>query len=170
MAEHNEQQPAELDAPGRIGWHELLANDWEKAFAFYGDLFGWQKAEADTGAVGTYQLFSAIEGQTIGGMYTKPPTVPVPFWLYYFNVDDIDAAMTRVKAGRGEILDGPIEVPGGNWILRCTDPQGAIFALLVKRSKNAIGRASTSQVGWSTEWNGLSSHGKLLVTRVPPCS
>ena len=166
----NEQHPAELDAPGRIGWHELLANDWEKAFAFYGDLFGWQKAEADTGAVGTYQLFSAIEGQTIGGMYTKPPTVPVPFWLYYFNVDDIDAAMTRVKAGRGEILDGPIEVPGGNWILRCTDPQGAIFALSGKRSKNAIGRASTSQVGWSTEWNGLSSHGKLLVTRVPPCS
>jgi uncharacterized protein len=133
-----QEQPAELDAPGRVGWHELLAADWEKAFAFYRELFGWQKAETDTGAVGTYQLFSAA-GQTIGGMLTKPSTVPVPFWLYYFNVGDIDVAIKRVKAGSGEILNGPIEVPGGKWIAQCTDPQGAIFALVGKRSHNGIG-------------------------------
>ena len=54
-----QEQPAELGAPGRVGWHELLAADWEKALAFYGELFGWQKADADVGAMGTYQLFSA---------------------------------------------------------------------------------------------------------------
>jgi uncharacterized protein len=132
------QESPEPDAPGRVGWHELLAADWEKAFAFYGELFGWKKVETDIGALGTYQLFSA-EGQTIGGMLTKPPTEPVPFWLYYFNVRDIDAAVKRVKAGRGQILDGPIEVPGGRWIVRCTDPQGAIFALVGKRRHNGIG-------------------------------
>jgi predicted enzyme related to lactoylglutathione lyase len=131
-------QPAELDAPGRVGWHELLAADWETAWAFYRELFGWQKADADTGAMGTYQLFSA-GGLTIGGMFTKPPAEPVPFWLYYFNIGDIDAAVKRVKAGSGQILDGPIEVPGGRWIVQCTDPQGAIFALVGKRSHNGIG-------------------------------
>jgi uncharacterized protein len=136
--EGGQAQPPALDAPGGVGWHELLAADWEKAWAFYGDLFGWQKAQADTGAMGTYQLFSA-GGQTIGGMFTKPPTEPVPFWLYYFNVGDIDMAMKRVKAGSGEILTGPIEVPGGRWIAQCTDPQGAIFALVGKRSHNGIG-------------------------------
>ena len=60
-----------MDAPGRVGWHELLAADWEKAWAFYGELFGWRKADVDIGAVGTYQLFSA-GGLTIGGMFTKP--------------------------------------------------------------------------------------------------
>ena len=70
-----QEQPTELDAAGRIGWHELLAADWEQAWTFYRQLFGWQKADADTGAVGTYQLFSAA-GQTIGGMFTKPATVP----------------------------------------------------------------------------------------------
>lgn len=133
-----QQQPAELDAPGRVGWHELLAADWEQAFAFYRELFGWQKAQTDTGAVGTYQLFSA-RGETIGGMYTKPAMEPVPFWLYYFNVGDIDVAMKRVKAGGGTILTGPIEVPGRRWIARCTDPQAAIFALMGKRSHNGIG-------------------------------
>ena len=39
-----QRQPAELGKPGRVGWHELLAADWKKAFAFYGELFGWQRA------------------------------------------------------------------------------------------------------------------------------
>ena len=78
----------------------------------------YTKADADIGTMGTYQLFSA-GGQTIGGMCTKPPEVPVPFWLYYFNVADIDAAGKRVEARwPGGILNGPIEVPGGNWIVR----------------------------------------------------
>jgi uncharacterized protein len=120
--------------PGHVGWHELMAADWEKAFAFYAELFGWQKAEAvDLGAMGTYQLFS-VGGQAIGGMFTKPPMVPVPFWLYYFNIGDIDAGAERVKAGGGQILNGPMEVPGGSWIVQCGDPQGAMFALVGSRS------------------------------------
>jgi predicted enzyme related to lactoylglutathione lyase len=121
-------------APGSIGWHELFAADWEKAFAFYSQLFGWQKADAmDMGPMGTYQLFSA-GGQLIGGMFTKPPAVPVPFWLYYVVVDDIDAAIERVKVGGGQILNGPMQVPGGDWIIQGRDPQGAMFALVGKRS------------------------------------
>lgn len=126
------EQPAELDAPGRVGWHELLATDREKALAFYGELFGWQKADTDDGAEGAYQLFSAGD-QTIGSVFTKPPTIPVPFWLYYFNVADIDLAAKRVSASGGQILYGPIEVPDGSRIVQCADPQGAIFALVGKR-------------------------------------
>ena len=54
-------QSAELGALCRVGW--------EKAFAFYGELFGWQKADAHAGAIGTYQQFSA-DGETLGGMFT----------------------------------------------------------------------------------------------------
>ena len=124
-----QEQPISLRTPGRVGWHELFAADWEKAWPFYSELFGWQKAEAETGAAGAYQLFSA-GGQTIGGMTTKPPMMPVPLWLYYFNVGDIDAAVKRVKAGGGQVLSGPTSVPEGNLIVQCTDPQGAIFALV----------------------------------------
>jgi uncharacterized protein len=133
-----QEQPPALDAPGSVGWHELLAADWETAWPFYRELFGWQKAQAGDGPMGPYQLFSA-GGQTIGGMFTKPATEPVPFWLYYFNVGDIDVAIRRVRAGRGEVVNGPIDVPGGRWMAQCTDPQGAIFALVGKRSHNGIG-------------------------------
>ncbi|HMK71459.1 MAG TPA: VOC family protein [Xanthobacteraceae bacterium] len=132
------EQPAEPTAPGRIRWHELFAADREKAFAFYREVFGWQEANPENHATGTYQQFSA-GGETIGGFLTKPATVPVPFWLYYFNVGNIDAALTRVKASGGQILEGPLEVSGDGWILQCADPQGAMFALVGTRSHKPIG-------------------------------
>jgi predicted enzyme related to lactoylglutathione lyase len=130
-------QSAKPGAPGRVGWRELLAADWEKAFAFYGELFGWRKADSHFGAMGAYQGFSA-GGEPIGGMFTKPATLPLPFWLYYFNTDDIQAAAKRVEAGGGQILYGPTAVPGGPWVVHCADPQGALFALLDRRRRKAI--------------------------------
>jgi uncharacterized protein len=133
-----QQQPFDPEKPGHVSWHELLAADWQKAFAFYGEIFGWQKADGTIDPMGTYQLFAA-GGQTIGCMFTKPAMVPVPFWLYYFNVGDIDAAAARVKDGGGQVIEGPFDVPGGSRIARCTDPQGAMFALETKRDHSAIG-------------------------------
>jgi predicted enzyme related to lactoylglutathione lyase len=133
-----QDQRGKPDAMGCVGWHELLAADPEMAFAFYSELFGWQKADTDIDATSTYHLFSAGD-ETIGGMATKPPTMPAPFWLYYFNVSDIDTAAQRVKADGGEIIGGPVEVPGGSWAVQCSDPQGAIFALEGMRTRKPIG-------------------------------
>lgn len=99
-------QPDMSGKLGHVGWHELLATDWEAAFAFYSALFGWQKADSHSGAMGTYQRFSVGE-EAIGGVFSKPEILPVPFWLYYFNIDDIDAAAKRVEACGGQIIYGP---------------------------------------------------------------
>ena len=133
------RQPAiQSGALGHVGWHELLTTDWERAFAFYREIFGWQKAAAEVASTGTYLQFSA-EGQTIGGMFNKPAPVPVAFWLYYFNVADIAAALDRVRAERGEILEGPSDIPGGGKVARCADPQGAMFALIGKQDDKTVG-------------------------------
>jgi predicted enzyme related to lactoylglutathione lyase len=153
----------EPNKPGRIGWHELLAADRERAFAFYGELFDWQKADSEPGSATPYQLFS-VGGETVGGIFNKRPREPVPFWLYYFNVGDIDAAVERVESGGGEVFEGPLELPGGGWIARCRDPQGAAFAIQGKRSQDGIGRAPVSEVGWSTAWGGISTKGRMVVT------
>ncbi|WP_036302208.1 VOC family protein [Methylobacterium sp. 77] len=125
--------------PGHFGWHELHARDWEAAFAFYASLFGWVKTDAvDMGPMGTYQLFGVTgpdggcDGVHTGGMMTNTQ-VPAPFWLYYVNVGDIDAAGPRVTARGGQIIAGPHQVPGGAWILHALDPQGAMFALVGPR-------------------------------------
>ena len=151
------QQPAESGKPGRVGWHELHAAEWEKVFTFYSEIFGWQKADAEISHTDAYQLFSA-GGLTIGGMCAKWPAEPLPFWLLYFNVEDIDAAAERVKAGGGQVFEGPLELPDGIWIARCADPQGAAFALQGKRGHDP-------KLGWSTEWSGFSSRGRLLAPK-----
>lgn len=84
------------------------------------------------GEAGTYQLFTLGE-RTLGGMFNQPPAVPGPAWQYYFNVEDIDAAVSRVAANGGKICNGPIQVPGGSWIVQVVDPQGASFALVGPR-------------------------------------
>ncbi len=129
---------SDLHAIGRVGWHELLAADCANAWDFYGKLFGWEKAIPEAAEAGTYELFS-VGGHTIGGILEKSPTMPTAFWLYYFNVDDIDAAAKRVTAGGGEIINGPLKVPDGSWIVGCTDPQGGMFALVSRRNSRAVG-------------------------------
>ncbi|WP_454619574.1 VOC family protein [Bradyrhizobium cenepequi] len=161
---YGQRQPSGLDEPGRVGWHELLAEDRSKIFDFYGELFGWRKANAETDPADLYQLFSAA-GHTIGGMLTKLPSVSQPCWLYYLNVDDIGAAAKRVNTGGGRILQGPIELPDGCWIARCVDPQGALFALQGARGQEGAERASASEVGWSSKWGGIASQGRMVLPK-----
>jgi uncharacterized protein len=118
------------DAIGHAGWRELMAGDLETDFAFYSKLFGWTKRDAvDMGPMGPYQLF-AWGGSTIGGMMTKPPTLPRPGWNYYFNVAGVNDSIAKVKAGGGKVVNGPHQAPGGSWIVQCLDPQGVMLALV----------------------------------------
>jgi predicted enzyme related to lactoylglutathione lyase len=127
------QPPLPPTTEGHVGWRELYTVDWKSAFDFYAGTFGWQKGEAmDMGPMGVYQLFT-VGGEQTGGMMNKPAEIPHAMWLFYFNVGDIDAAAGRVGDGGGHVLNGPMEVPGGGWIVQCVDPQGAMFALVGRR-------------------------------------
>jgi uncharacterized protein len=125
-----EREIAPEGAQGTVGWRELYTKDWETAFAFYSSQFGWVKDQAvEMGDMGVYQTF-AVDGVSTGGMMNLMPGMPTPFWGYYFNVDGLDAAVERVTANGGQISNGPMEVPGGQWIVNCVDPQGAHFSLV----------------------------------------
>ncbi len=136
MKPQGPDQPAvPPNTPGHIGWHELFANDGTSAWDFYSGQFGWTKGDAmDMGKdMGLYQLFLAGGDAAIGGMMTKTPDMPMPMWVYYFNVPGIDDAARRVTDNKGKIIMGPMEVPGGSWVLQAIDPQGAVFALLAPK-------------------------------------
>jgi predicted enzyme related to lactoylglutathione lyase len=119
--------------PGTIGWHELYTTDLDAGFDFYNKLFGWTKvSDMDMGPMGMYRLFDEGDHKEMGdgGMMTKPPEVPVSSWAFYFNVDSIKAAIERIEAGGGKIVNGPMQVPGGGWIVQGQDPLGAMFSLV----------------------------------------
>ncbi|MGI8508258.1 MAG: VOC family protein [Gemmatimonadaceae bacterium] len=120
--------------PGSPGWHDLIALDWQTDFTFYANMFGWTKSDVvDMGPNGVYQVF-ACDSVPIGGMMNRMDPTQSPGWFYYFNVEEIGAAVTRVKQHGGTITHGPAEVPGGQQIAHCLDPQGAIFAIVSPKS------------------------------------
>lgn len=125
--------PATSFAPGKAGhggWHELHARDAQAALAFYANQFGWRKvAELDMGPMGAYLQFDCGSGAMAGGII-KDPSAARPYWLYCFNVEDIDAARTRLLANGGTVLMDRHQVPTGEWIIRASDPQGAVFVLI----------------------------------------
>lgn len=130
--------PATESEPPQIGdfsWHELVTTDHAAAFDFYQAIFGWQQTGLDDrGVMGQYRMFGR-KGWTLGGMYNKPADVQAPpHWLLYIRVADIHSAAQAVGAHGGRVLSGPAEVPGGDWVVQCFDPQGALFALHARKS------------------------------------
>jgi predicted enzyme related to lactoylglutathione lyase len=117
--------------PGHASWRELMAGDLDADFAFYAGLFGWTVAqEIPMGPMGVYRIFSTGGDAPAGGMMKKPDQVPRAMWRYAFQVESAKAAARKITAAGGTILNGPQQVPGGQWSVQANDPQGAFFSLL----------------------------------------
>jgi len=122
-----------VDQPQRVRWNELSTTDPEGAVDFYRGQFGWgQEGDMDMGEMGKYR-FIQNGPTTIGAIMQKPPQLPVSLWTYYVGVDDIDRAVGAIKSGDGQVLNGPMEIPGGEFALNAMDPQGAPFGLVGPR-------------------------------------
>ena len=124
-----------VDRPQHVRWNELWSGDPAGAVDFYRRHFGWvQEGDMDMGEMGKYQ-FVQHGGVMIGAIMPKMPDVPASMWNYYIGVDDIDRGADAVRSGGGQIFNGPMEIPGGEYALNAADPQGALFGLVGPRKK-----------------------------------
>lgn len=118
---------------GCCAWNELVTDDPAAADSFYRDLFGWTKGEAmEMGPMGLYQMYTHGD-YGLGAMMKRPEEMPVSLWAFYFRVPEIDAAKTYVEANGGQVVNGPMEIPGGEYVLQGFDPQGAMFSIIGKK-------------------------------------
>lgn len=126
----SDMKPHDASKQGEFCWGELITTDHAAAAKFYGEVVGWAKlAEHDMGPMGKYVLFGKGDTQ-YGGMFTKSKDMPMPpSWLYYIEVDALDATIERAKAKRAKLMNGPVTVPTGARVVQMLDPQGAAFAL-----------------------------------------
>lgn len=117
------------DQPGRVSWNELSTSDPVAARKFYTARFGWEMGDfMDMGEMGEYRFIDQA-GTRIGALCSAMGGRP-PKWRYYFRVPSIVAAKAAAERAGGAIVMGPHQVPGGDWIVIGTDPQGAEFALV----------------------------------------
>lgn len=131
--------PSSHVALGHASWHELATTDYQAAFNFYQQLFGWYVvSDMEIPGSGTYRLFAPTDSKDgVGGIYTKPANQPgPPAWLPYLKVADVKRATDTAKARGAKILHGPADVPGGV-ITMGVDPQGVMFAVHASTSMPA---------------------------------
>jgi uncharacterized protein len=124
---------------GEASWHELTTSNHVAAFDFYSKLFGWEKqSEMDMGGGEMYLMYGrSTDSPMLGGMWTwnKPEQPMPPNWLIYFKVEDVDKTAERIKELGGQILNGPMDVPGEDRVAQAMDPQGATFGIHSSKKK-----------------------------------
>jgi predicted enzyme related to lactoylglutathione lyase len=102
---------------------EIPADDTEKGKAFWGGLFGWTFESYP----GPSEYHMARIGESAGVAVTnmEPGKKGI---RSYFDVDDINAAVARVRELGGEAGDA-MPVPSMGWFSVCTDSVGNEFGL-----------------------------------------
>lgn len=122
-----------VDQPQHVRWNELSTSDPAGATDFYRRHFGWkQEGSMPMGPAGDY-LFIHHDGVAIGAIMPLMSEGNRPRWTFYIGVDDIDRAALAVTSGGGRILNGPDQIPGGEYALTGIDPQGAALGLVGPR-------------------------------------
>ena len=115
-----------LNAPGALGWVELMTRAPERAVEFYTTVFGWTVNASE------HYTQWGIAGDDFGGMMDMDDKFPheVPaHWLPYFAVVDVGATAGEAARAGGTVLMEPTSMPNGRGLAMLRDPQGAVFGV-----------------------------------------
>src|ERR1700751_605379 len=102
---------------GKVVHVEIGAADADRAQGFWSGVFGWEIGPPMSPEM-DYRLFRTGEDQG-GGLYAGAPGNLAG----YFDSDDIDATIAKVRAGGGESGDKQA-IPGIGWFANCKDTEG----------------------------------------------
>lgn len=107
-------------------WLDLMTSNTEGAKAFYGPLLRWDFQTGDEALYGGY-VMALLNGQPVAGIMQKQPEqADFPdLWSTYLGTDDAEATMRAVTEAGGNVLFGPMEVPGQGHMGMVQDPTGA---------------------------------------------
>lgn len=119
-----------VNEPGAMIWNESYGEDLAAARAFYGHVFGYTFGAMSQPGF-EYETIALGDGQPVGGLGgpgSKPAGSP-PSWYVYFATADTEAAIERVIARGGSVIDGPRPSPFGT-MATVAGPAGEVFVLM----------------------------------------
>jgi len=115
---------------------EIPTDDMKRAEKFYADAFGWTTS-APPGMEGEYEMAMTAEsgedwmplerGRIHGAFYRRQE--PDAGTLISVEVEDIDAALERVKTAGGEVAMAKDKVMDYGWYARIRDSEGNLIVL-----------------------------------------
>ena len=124
------EESAEVQAA--VAWNECITEHFDEDWNFVAGLFGWLDRGTMTHPDGRqYRMFGRDHriGNGLGAFSTRSADLHRPGWVIYFTVDDLTPRLAKVSEGGGTVTSTPMQLPNGDWVVRCRDPHGAVFAL-----------------------------------------
>lgn len=112
-------------------WYELRSAKPDAVEPFYAELFGWATRISKSVPGGQYRFFQLGE-RDLAGLLPAAEDDPLPGWIVYFEVADLDASLSRVSELGGAMVSPPVGIEGIGRFAFARDPQGAGFALFQK--------------------------------------
>ena len=108
---------------GKLVHFELPAGDTSRAKGFWSGVFGWEFGES---AVPDMEYYMVRTGEDQGGA-VMPSEGPFAV-VVYFDTDDIDASIAKVRE-HGGTSEEKMPIPHVGWFTHCTDTEGNQFSL-----------------------------------------
>ena len=131
---------------GKIGWTDLTVPNADRIRDFYSEVAGWEAKPVDMGDYADYCMHRPEEESPVAGIcHARGINADLPAqWMIYITVADLKAALDKVAANGGEVLQQRLANSGDNFnednsavdgpygqgslaIIR--DPSGAVAAL-----------------------------------------
>lgn len=117
---------------------ELPYDDRDRIAGFYEAAFGW-KLEKLGAEMGHYVLATTAQqdampegarGAINGGFFPRSADMPNQHPSVVVGVQDIGAAMAKVREAGGEVLGEPMDIPGVGRYVAFRDPEGNRLSML----------------------------------------
>lgn len=146
--------------PGKVIWHDLITDTPDASIQFYSGLFGWEfeKLTVPRGLFKTLDYYViTLNGQIIGGMVDQNDLradVNLSQWVVALSTDNLDAALTTVRAQGGVVFGQPVDLKARGRIAVVADQQGALFALLQTKDGDPADKPviSAGDFLWNELW------------------
>jgi uncharacterized protein len=114
--------------PGKPVWIDLASPDLDASKQFYNRVFGWEAQQVGGPEMGNYTFFTLGGKHTAGGASIMMEGQH-PAWTTYIAVTSADQTAAKIKTSGGEVVMGPMEIPGAGHMAIFRDPSGAYLAL-----------------------------------------
>ena len=111
--------------PGKIVHIEFPSADSDRAQGFWNGLFGWSFGDSGMPEM-DYRM--ADLGDGVGAAIYSAESQPPGHAFYYYDTDDINASIARIRELGGK-ADDRQPVPGHGWFAVCADTEGNDFRL-----------------------------------------
>ncbi len=124
----------EMTTVGNPSWVGHSGPDSAAARKFYSEVLGLSVHDMPMKDGSNYAGIMVGE-EPVGGF--SPMVSETGSWTIYFTVADVDATAQKIVDAGGEILSGPMDMPGVGRSAQVKDPQGAELSIITYESQMA---------------------------------